>query len=347
MGIILIRQKNDLLIVKVAGGASAQCLALMNAIFLKNKFSRKFKFQYYPYSTGTYWPLAIDFLLSDSEKSEIQGLTRGLDLSQPLEIGKIIKSHPLMKKSINYEKFLSLLRHLKCDGFLRRFRGEFTLEASRKRLDRVPSFAKSVSGGYVPIIDQGVRIEMDARFKAAGFKSPFSGDKSPHNLKKVVIHYRIGDKRAKFSHHKDFGGDGIVDPITFANLIIKENQQLGQVYVVSDEPEIAFGLLKSAGIKAKLNFIQNDLWEDIYLISQSDLFLGSWSQVSQLGALCCIGNGGRALLPRTTQVGTKISWDISEIEYYDPIFLDENHPIYDPNFKLQSTAHKVYKNKNK
>ena len=347
MGIMLPRQKSNRLTIKVAGGAAAQCLALMNAIFLGNKFSRKFRFQYFPYSTGTYWPLAIDFLLDENEKSETLGSTRGLDMSQTYEIGKIIKSHPLMKKSPNYEKLLSLLRKLKFDGFLRKFRGEFTLEASRKRLDRVPSFAKTVSGGYVPLVDPVVRIEMDARFKAARVKSPFSIDKSSHNLKKVVIHYRIGDKRAKFSIHKDFGGDGIIDPITFANLIMKEEQQLGEVYVVSDEPEIAMGLLDSAGIRAKLNFVQNDLWEDLYLISQSDLFLGSWSQVSQVGALCTIGNGGRALLPRTTQVGTKISWDISEIEYYDPIFLGENHPIYDPNFNLQSSAHKVYKNQNK
>jgi hypothetical protein len=51
----------DFLTVKVAGGATAQCLGLMNAIYVKNKTSKNFRIKYFPYSTGTYWPFEIDF----------------------------------------------------------------------------------------------------------------------------------------------------------------------------------------------------------------------------------------------------------------------------------------------
>ena len=51
------------LTVKAAGGATAQCLALMNALFLRDKNLKPFKIKYFPHSTGTYWPFAIKFLL--------------------------------------------------------------------------------------------------------------------------------------------------------------------------------------------------------------------------------------------------------------------------------------------
>ena len=39
------------LTVKVAGGATAQCIGLMNAIYLRNKIGKQFKIKYFPYST--------------------------------------------------------------------------------------------------------------------------------------------------------------------------------------------------------------------------------------------------------------------------------------------------------
>ena len=58
---------NYFLHVKIAGGATAQCLGLMNAIYASSKLGLPFKISYYPYSTGTYWPFAINFLLNESE----------------------------------------------------------------------------------------------------------------------------------------------------------------------------------------------------------------------------------------------------------------------------------------
>jgi hypothetical protein len=203
---------------------------------------------------------------------------------------------------------------------------------------------RAVSGGFVPILDSKVCAEMNNRFIISGKKSPFAKSSSSEKKFSVVIHYRIGDKRAKFSHHKDFGGDGIVDPTSFLEILDSQNlSKFDGVYVVSDEPTIARELLKSVGIEANLNPTQGDIWEDLYLMSQAGTFIGSWSQVSQLAGICVINNGGQAFLPSTTQVGTVVRWKVDGVRYFEPKFLPSSHPIYSPDFVLDESAHSSYK----
>jgi hypothetical protein len=104
---------NPYIHVKIAGGATAQCLGLMNAIYASNKLGVPFKISYYPYSTGTYWPFAIKFLLKEHEVLDLNLGTRGLTNTAELETGKIIKAHPLFRTGFSYEKLLSLIRHIK------------------------------------------------------------------------------------------------------------------------------------------------------------------------------------------------------------------------------------------
>jgi hypothetical protein len=92
-----------------------------------------------------------------------------------------------------------------------------------------------------------------------------------------------------------------------------------------------------------MNAIKGDIWEDLYLMSQAKLFIGSWSQVSQLAAICVVANGGFAVLPSTTQVGTKVRWEIPSVNFYEPLFLEKGHWIYSDSFDLDKDAHKSYK----
>lgn len=330
--------------VKLAGGATAQCIALMNGIYLQNKLKKGFKLYYFPHSTGTYWPFAIDFLLRSGELGSSEELIQGLDVQNDFEVGKIIRSHPLSKSGFSYEKLLSLIRKLKLERFLQKLRGESALLASMKNLERVTARTKAVSGGFVPYFDELVNLEMDKRFTQAGKKSPFSLSMDTKLRPDVVIHFRIGDKRAKFSHPTDFGGDGICDPSAFRSLIEQYvSSEKMRIVVVSDEPQVAAKLLLDVGINVETNAIKGDIWEDLYLMSQAKLFIGSWSQVSQLAAICVVGNGGRAVLPSTTQVGTKVRWKIPTVDFYQPKFLEKGHWIYADNFALDKNAHLSYK----
>ena len=80
--------KPKFLHVKLTGGATAQCLGLMNAIYASNKLKMPFKVSYFPFSTGTYWPFAIGDLL---QKGEILNLNR-MTISR---LEKLFKITPL------------------------------------------------------------------------------------------------------------------------------------------------------------------------------------------------------------------------------------------------------------
>jgi hypothetical protein len=343
--VISLKSIEERLRVKVAGGAAAQCIALINSVYLENKLSKKFQLYYFPHSTGTYWPFAIDFLLKPGELASSQELISGFQPSDNLEVGKIIRSHPLVTDGFNREKILSWIRRFGLERILQKLRGESALLASVKNLEKVKRRTKSISGGFVPIYDELTNSELDERFKSAGKKSPFSLTMNEETRPDVVIHYRIGDKRTTFSIPSDFGADGICDPATFKYLIEQFNATKAlKITVVSDEPEVAAKLLDGVGVRVVTNSIKGDLWEDLYLISQAKLFIGSWSQVSQLAAICVAGNGGLALLPSTTQGGTKIKWRLPSTSFFEPKFLGRDHSIYRDDFSLEDNAHKSYKN---
>ena len=338
------KTNDEKLKIKLAGGAAAQCLALINSIYLGNKLNRNFQLHYFPHSTGTYWPFAIDFLLKSGELASSQELITGVQPSNTLEVGKMIRTHPLTADGISREKVLSWVRKLRLERILQKMRGESALIASMKNLEKVNRRTRAVSGGFVPLYDELVSLELDNRFKSAGKKSPFSLTMSQASRPDVVIHYRIGDKRTKFSIPSDFGADGICDPMGFKRLIEQYGSGAAQkIIVVSDEPAVAGQLLNDIGVRIETNSIKGDLWEDLYLMSQAKLFIGSWSQVSQLAAICVAGNGGLALLPSTTQVSTKIKWQLPSTNFYEPKFLEKDHWIYDNDFSLDSDAHKSYK----
>ena len=316
----------------------------MNAIYLRNKIKRKFELFYFPHSTGTFWPFAIDFLLNDDELASSTVKIKGLEEVENLEVGKIIKSHPLSARRFSYERVLSVIRKLKLERYLQKLRGEDALLASQRNLDKVTSKAKAVSGGFVPMLNAQVNAEMDRRFLSAGKLSPFSITLEDSKRPDIVIHFRIGDKRAKFSTPSDFGGDGISDPEVFKSILDSMNlHPTPRIVVVSDEPTVAQALLKEVSIIAETNIVTGNLWDDLYVMSQARAFIGSWSQVSQLAAICVSGNNGRAFLPSTTQVGTKITWQIDGVTFYEPRFLEKDHWIYSDNFSLEANAHEVYK----
>ena len=316
--------------IKFAGGAAAQCLALMNAIYLRNKLNRNFVLKYYPYSTGTFWPLSIDFLLRSGEIEHENGVTKGLDLSVSFVPGSVIPSHPLSTRSFSYEKLLVLMRKIGLEAFLQGLRGEKIVRASLINLERVGSRTKSASGGFVPILDERVMAEMHSRFKNGNRLSPFEHFGEGRQSKiKIALHYRIGDKRSKFLNPNIVGNDGVMDPIVFKNLIESSGFSTDdEVKVFSDSPELAMKLLEKVGINATTPQIGSDIWDDLYEMSQSELFIGSWSQVSQLAALCVASGAGKVCLPNPAAVGLPKDWAFVGLDFYEPIFLPQEHEIY-------------------
>jgi hypothetical protein len=124
------------------------------------------------------------------------------------------------------------------------------------------------------------------------------------------------------------GSDGITNPEVFKDILDELNANY-DIYVISDEPRVAQDLLSEIGISAKLNPIKGSIWDDLYFMSQASVFIGSWSQVSQLAAVCVLSNGGKAYCPSSNLIGAKSAWQIDGVNYYNSRFLDKSHLIYE------------------
>jgi hypothetical protein len=328
--------------VKIAGGATAQCLGLMNAIYASSKLGIPFKISYYPYSTGTYWPFAIETLLNEGEVLNLNLNTRGLVNTATLQTGKIIKSHPLFRTGFSYEKLLSLIRRLKLESKLQFIRRELAIGSSPSKLSKISKYYKTISGGFAQINEPTVNKEMNLRFSKAAMKSPFSKASKVSNL--TILHYRLGDKKAtpaQMEHTKDFNTDLIIDPISYVNVLKQiTNLDENNIFVVSDEPKLAQKLLLDVGLKAKVNSRTGDIWEDVSFMSQANVFIGSKSQVSQIVNICVEANGGKSFMLNLLK--PKNYEKFPNTNYVKAKFLEANHSIYSLDFDLENNAHAVY-----
>ena len=331
--------KSSFLHVKLTGGATAQLLGLMNAIYASDKLGLPFKISYYPYSTGTYWPFAIMPFLNQSEILNINVPTKGLSDSSKFEIGKIIQNHPLMNDKISYEKVLSLIRKLKLESSLNFLRRELTVLASPKRLLNINNYYRALSGGFAAINEGKVNEELSQRFIKANKKSPFRREKN--HQKHIVIHYRLGDKKAMFSHPGDFNSDKIIDPVSFKKIIDEiDGLNSENIYVVSDEPKLAQKLLEGVLVNAKTIVSKGDIWEDLFFMSQARIFIGSNSQVSKLANICVENNDGTSYMFNVTK--NSHNYKFKNTRYLDSQFLENNHKIYTSDFTLEEDAHSAY-----
>ena len=315
--------------VKCAGGAAAQTLALMNAIYVTQGSNREFVIEYYPFGTGGYWKFEISEALKPHEIGNTAKLSVGHALDDiPLTPGEIVKSHPINSKGFSVEKVYSLIRKLKLDGLLLSFRHEVPINGSMKRLRRVDQSANISSGGYVPLHDKKVFELLDKRFTAGGLISPFGTIELNQFDYSVVIHYRIGDKRAKYTNPGTVGDDGVLDPKVIRNLVEELNLLDTRILVLSDEPALAHKLLSEVGVTADVQQKRESIWFDINTMAKAKLFIGTWSQVSQLASVCVVNRGGVAYLPSNLTGKNSLKWKVDGINFYTPQFLDSTHDIY-------------------
>jgi hypothetical protein len=326
---------------KLSGGAMAQCLGLMNGIYASLKLRKKLEIWYYPYSTGTYWPFAISPLLSTEEKASLQIKTQGLMPSDQIEIGKVMTEHPLMTRYFSYEKLLSLLRKTRLEPYLQFARRELAIMGLAEKIVGINKYYQAISGGFATLNINAVIREMHNRFLSSEINSPFVSAGLSKDL--VVIHFRLGDKRAAGQYPTEFNSDGIIDPRCFADLLSKIGMKNHRnVIVVSDEPKLAQSLLNEVNIKARLATKTGSIWDDIYLMSQANIFVGSNSQVSKFASICIENNGGKSFLLNIDN--QRNFYNFSNTTFVEATTLKPEHKLYSLNFNLEESAHSAYKN---
>jgi hypothetical protein len=314
--------------VKTTGGTTAQLLGLINALYVCKSTGKKFQIQHFPTTTGTYWPLGLQEILSPTEIMQSKGLSTRF--SKKVDVGQYIDDFPLRKKGFNLTKFLYFLQRIGLDIPLRRLRGEIVIRGERRRLDLVNRRTKSISGNYVPIIDDVVFNDLSSRFRSANLPNPF---RSRVNLLRgtILIHYRLGDMRKMPSRIPGIGGHGVVDPMVFWEIMRSGRFAVGhyQFGVVSDEPEIAIELLREADIEC-VNFGKSNVWADLETISRAEVFIGSLSQFSLVGASTVVSKGNTAILPSSVygqdELGALLS--MPGLTFHDYRYLSDSHWLF-------------------
>jgi hypothetical protein len=266
--------------------------------------------------------------------------TRGLKLSKEEEVGKILTEHPLMSKTFSYEKLLSLLRKLRLEPLLQFMRRELAVMGTASRIIDISGYYRTISGGFAVLNVPEVNKLMHQRFQNANLKSPFSPNID--GADSVVIHYRLGDKKAAGHHPSDFNADEIIDPKAFAEVLKGAGlQDHKNITVVSDEPLLAKSLLSQVNIKANISSKTGSIWDDIYIMSQACFFIGSNSQVSKFASICVENNGGESYLLNVDN--PKNFYNFSNTTFIKAATLDLKNPIYSLDFDLEENAHSAYK----
>jgi hypothetical protein len=316
------------LVIKFSGGLTAQLLALMSAVHLSQKLKRPFSMRYFPYSTGTYWPLGIGALLQDGELEGIRD-TRGISFDQSPKPGEYIAHFPLRRGGLSYERLLQAIHKLHLDVALRWLRAEYVIGGQISRLRKVPMRAKSVSGIFPPVVDDNTLVELSRRIGLAKLPNPFEIVETDRDL---VIHYRLGDMRKMPARNSEYGGHGVVDPLVFKQLVEMLGFDLNKVKidVISDEPKLAQRLLMEAGFMELRVASTGSVWQDLATIASARHFLGSASQFSTFGAILCAKNGGQVFLPSSNYGRGKASDDhgVRDFSYADYRYLPADHWIF-------------------
>jgi hypothetical protein len=180
---------------------------------------------------------------------------------------------------------------------------------------------------------------MHERFLRAGKKSPFA--KTIKGEKLIVVHYRLGDKKATGRHPADFNSDLVIDPQSYLEILSKiPKLNLDNLFVVSDEPKLAQKLLSDVKVNARVNSTSGDIWDDIFFMSQAEIFIGSRSQVSQLANICVEHNGGISYMFNV--LANKNYKKFKNTTYLPAKFIPNDDKIYNLNFQLEVNSHSAY-----
>ena len=100
----------------------------------------------------------------------------------------------------------------------------------------------------------------------------------------VSIHWRLGDylnnSQANFTH-------GTISKEALIELLLKIREETGfsHVQIFTDSPDTAKFLLEEQTTEFSFEYISGEIWEDLYRMSRSRVFIGSHSSISGWAAI--------------------------------------------------------------
>lgn len=335
------------IIFKTAGGAASQLLGLTCALDISRRTKREFVIQHFPFATGAYYPFALKGMLFEDEILDLNAPTKSFTPPKELQVGGILRDHPVQRSGFSREKIASFLREYNLDGLIAQMRFEWRLLANQKRMKNVPRHIKSVTGGFPPVnLEYSLINMLQLRFDRANIKINIEKPrlkKFDNEPRIFVIHFRIGDKRLMYSY-PTVKGDGIMNPLVFKRILeLEKFSKLDQLYVVSDEPKFARDLLASVKIEAKIANVDSNLWEDIQLMIESDVLICPWSSVSQFVSSIRAYHKNTTYYPDADGSGEQPAWKLDGLRTYPSFYLSEHSDVYLENYQPINDKYNIYK----
>lgn len=259
------------------GGLGAQLGALSYALWLQKKFERPVKIQFREKGL-TFYPIVIKELLF-AVRYEIIPANEVTDLTQ----SDPPKNHSLRgRTALLFQAPLQYFKRLVI-RFLIRFRiivsGEHLSISSLKQIRRRTKIVRGYHSD-LRVIEETWEL-LAKQFEKSSLRNFMVGSGSNET---VAIHWRLGDyltnPYANFTHGT-ISTDSIVACLREASREFK----ISDVRVFSDSPELAMSQLVIYNNEFNFTFESGEIWDDLFEMSRSKVFIGSHSSISTWAAI--------------------------------------------------------------
>jgi hypothetical protein len=278
---------NNPIVISTGGGSLSQLSSLMLAIFVQKKYDRDYVLEYFndgmEHTNGFVFSGVIDsslwreITLHNSICNKSQGEMTWSRIPQELKpilepirylYGQTIQSFKYVKRELSNRRGVNLVT---------RYADDF------ETFKRIRHRTRSISGNFGFMLFP--KVESELREVLIKHEALFAISKEKIQRKSgIAIHYRLGDMRKDATYRNTHG---VVDPRDIGEIIQQINESTkveNEIFLFSDEFDIAANLLLSIGVKVK-NFQRNEsIWQDLSNMCGYEYLVGSYSSVTLMAA---------------------------------------------------------------
>jgi glycosyltransferase involved in cell wall biosynthesis len=258
------------------GGLGAQLGGLSYALWMQRKFERPVKIQYHEKGL-TYYPIVVKELLFGVRYEIIAAsLDNNVNQSDPFKRFSKAPKVRFLQRAKGYFKKL-FIRFLTSSGII-----VSSEHLSISSLEHVMPQTKIVRGYHsdLRVIEETWEL-LTKQFAKSSIRNFMVGSGRDET---IALHWRLGDyltnPHANFTH-----GTVSTDSIVACLRRASSEFKISNVRVFSDSPELAkFNLMKCHN-EFDFTIESGEIWDDLFEMSRSKVFIGSHSSISTWAAI--------------------------------------------------------------
>jgi hypothetical protein len=267
------------------GGAVSQLLSVAAVIYCKTRYAIKCEIVYENHQMIHTKGFVVNNLLSSDETLTIVEPP----FRSPIVSGRILSKFPkkLHKLLTPAQSLYRYALGLKAKYSFEIKKSEFRqvlkerIPNERGILDRVTPDTQLIDATYSAEYIFYTAEELSARFDISNLINPFN---LLEDIPKICVHLRLGDMR---TIPRWVQSHGVINPNSISKILSSmgvDVQHSQDILVISDEPTIAEVLLQQFGFSNWIVRDSGNIWEDLKVMANSELFVGSFSTVSFVAA---------------------------------------------------------------